>query len=184
MKYVTRDANGKVNGIYTYPVYGEDNKLLTDVDPLPNDHPDIISYGKPSLNDIKAQAIENINSFAKSRRLYIAGTPDEAEIAGWNNKLRMAYNVVGKTATPDEIAALKIEVMTRSIEGETVEILAQKIISNAAALAKAVAVIDGLKRKAQDMVNAADSVEKVARIIDTIKAEADAAFAQIASKGR
>jgi len=49
MKYVTRDASGKVNGLFSSPAYSENGDLLTDKDPLPMDHPDIIAYvGSPA----------------------------------------------------------------------------------------------------------------------------------------
>ncbi len=43
MKYVQR-INGIITGVYTCPQKQEDGSCLTDPDPLPDDHPEIVAY--------------------------------------------------------------------------------------------------------------------------------------------
>ncbi|WP_287496923.1 hypothetical protein [Pandoraea sp. CB10b_02] len=131
------------------------------------------------LDAAKANALDRINTFAKSKRALIAGTPDDAEIAGWNNKLRIAQAIVAGTATDAEKAAFQAEITARGIKGETLDIFTQKVIKNADFFAQAVGLIDGLKRKAQDSVSAAKTPEEVAAVLDGMKAQAEAAFAQL-----
>lgn len=127
----------------------------------------------------KANANDRINAFAKGKRALIAGTPDDAEIAGWNNKLRIAQAIVAGTATDAEKAAFQAEITARGIKGETLDIFTQKVIKNAGFFAQAVGLIDGLKRKAQDSVSAAKTPDEVAAVLDAMKAQAEAAFAQL-----
>ena len=127
----------------------------------------------------KANATDRINAFAKSKRALIAGTPDDAEIAGWNNKLRIAQAIVAGTATDAEKAAFQAEITARGIKGETLDIFTQKVIKNAGFFAQAVGLIDGLKRKAQDSIAAAKTPDEVAAVLDGMKTQAEAAFAQL-----
>lgn len=127
----------------------------------------------------KANANERINTFAKSKRALIAGTPDDAEIAGWNNKLRIAQAIVAGTATDTEKAAFQAEITARGIKGETLDIFTQKVIKNAGFFAQAVGLIDGLKRKAQDSIATAKTPDEVAAVLDSMKTQAEVAFAQL-----
>ncbi|WP_310614015.1 hypothetical protein [Limnohabitans sp.] len=131
------------------------------------------------LAAIKADATDRIAIFAKSKRAMIAGTSDDAEIAGWSNKLRIAQAIVVGTATDGEKAAFQAEITARGIKGETLEIFVQKVITNAAFYAQAVALIDGLKRRAQDAVSAAKTPDEVSAVLDSMKSQAEAAFVQL-----
>lgn len=128
------------------------------------------------LSSAKANGNDRINSFAKSKRALIAGTSDDAEIAGWNNKLRIAQAIGAGTATDAEKAAFQAEITARGIKGETLDIFTQKVIKNAAFFAQAVGLIDGLKRKGQDAVNAAKTPDEVTAVLAAIKQQAEAAF--------
>ena len=130
---------------------------------------------------VKTNANDRINSFAKSKRALIAGTPDDAEIAGWNNKLRIAQAIVAGTATDAEKAAFQTEITARGIKGETFDIFTQKVIKNAGFFAQAVGLIDGLKRKAQDSIAAAKTPDEVAAVLDAMKTQAEAAFTTLMS---
>lgn len=131
------------------------------------------------LDAAKANALDRINAFAKSKRALIAGTPDDAEIAGWNNKLRIAQAIVAGTATDAEKAAFQAEITARCIKGETLDIFTQKVIKNAGFFAQAVGLIDGMKRKAQDSVAVAKTPEEVAAVLDGMKTQAEAAFTNL-----
>lgn len=137
----------------------------------------------PSASDVlaaaKANALDRINTFAKSKRELIAGTPDDAEIASWSNKLRIAQAIVAGTATDGEKAVFQAEITARGIKGETLDIFTQKVIKNAGFFALAVGLIDGLKRKAQDSVSAAKTPDEVAAALDDMKTQAEAAFSQL-----
>lgn len=128
------------------------------------------------LDAAKANGLAKISDFAKSKRALIAGTSDDAEIAGWNNKLRIAQAIGAGTATDGEKAAFQAEITARGISGETLDIFCQKVIKNAGFFAQAVGLIDGLKRKGQDAVNAAKTPDEVTAVLAAIKQQAEAAF--------
>lgn len=44
MYYVQRGADGKVQGIFNCPQPQEDGSSLTEKDPLPDDHPDMLEF--------------------------------------------------------------------------------------------------------------------------------------------
>lgn len=133
------------------------------------------------LSIAKSNAMTSINDYSKSKRMLIAGTPDDAEIAGWNNKLRIALAIVAGTATDAEKAAFQAEITVRGIKGETLDIFTQKVITNAGFFAQAVGLIDGLKRKGQDAVNAAKTPDEVTAVLAAIKQQAEAAFTTLMS---
>lgn len=127
----------------------------------------------------KTNALDRIATFAKSKRALIAGTSDDAEIAGWGNKLRIAQAIVAGTATDGEKAVFQAEITARGMKGETLDIFTQKVIKNAGFFAQAVGLIDGLKRKAQDSVSAAKTPEEVGGVLESMKTQAEAAFTQL-----
>jgi hypothetical protein len=90
--------------------------------------------------------LARICEIAKSKRAQIAGTTDDAEIAGWANKQRIAQAIGAGTATDGEIAAFQGEITARGISGETMEVFLQKVIANSELFARAAGLIDGLKR--------------------------------------
>ncbi|WP_045736813.1 hypothetical protein [Xanthomonas sp. MUS 060] len=127
----------------------------------------------------KTDAVDRINAFAKSKRALIAGTPDDAEIAGWSNKLRIAQSIVAGTASDAEKAAFQAEIAVRGIQGETLDTFVQKVLKNAGFFAHAAGLVDGLKRKALDSVTAAETPDEVAAVLDSMKAQAEAAFSEL-----
>lgn len=133
------------------------------------------------LTAAKANGLARISDFAKSKRALIAGTSDDAEIAGWNNKLRIAQAIGAGTATDGEKAAFQAEITARGISGETLDIFCQKVLKNAGFFAQAVGLIDGLKRKGQDAVNAAKTPDEVTAVLAAVKQQAEAAFTTLMS---
>ncbi len=172
-------------GVFLIPAFA------TDVKPPSKDHlwkddkwvivqvplPDPIAV----LAAAKTNGLARISDFAKSKRALIAGTSDDAEIAGWNNKLRIAQAIGAGTATDGEKAAFQAEITARGISGETLDIFCQKVIKNAGFFAQAVGLIDGLKRKGQDAVNAAKTPDEVTAVLAAVKQQAEAAFTTLMS---
>lgn len=131
------------------------------------------------LSDAKADAAYRINSFAKEKRALIAGTNDDAEIAGWGNKFRIANDIISGKASNDDKAVFQAEITARDIAGETLEIFAQNVIDNAAFFANANGVVDGLKRKAHDLISSAQTTEEIAAALMSMKKKAEDALAAI-----
>jgi len=126
----------------------------------------------------KADGMARIDAYGKAQRVKIAGTPDEIEIAAWNNKLVIAKAIKAGTASAGDKAAFQAEINARG-KGETIDAFTDKVLTNAAFYAQAVGLIDGLKRHTQDAVNAADTPEAVETVLAGMKAQAEAAFAQL-----
>lgn len=130
------------------------------------------------LNAAKSNGLARISDYAKSKRALIAGTSDDAEIAGWNNKLRIALGYQATTATAAEVLAMQVEIDSRGLN-ESVDVFVDKVLANAAFYAQAVGLIDGLKRRAQDAVSASDSPEAVEVVLTQMRSQAEAAFVQL-----
>lgn len=130
------------------------------------------------LEAARVTGLELIDAYGKAQRVKIAGTSDEIEIAGWANKLAIAKAIKAGTASASEKAAFQTEASGRS-RGDTVEALADKVIRNADFYLQASCLIDGLKRRAQDAVNAANTPAEVDAVLAAMKSQAEAAFAQL-----
>ena len=126
----------------------------------------------------KTVALQRVDDFARATRAEIAGTSDAGEMAGWANKLRIALAIQAGSASDADKAAFQAEIDARG-RGETLDAFVQKVVVNAAFFSRAVALIDGLKSKAQGAINAATSVDQVQTVLTTVKSEADAAFAEL-----
>jgi hypothetical protein len=133
---------------------------------------------KPTLEQVVASALKTIETFARDVRHQIAGTSDDAEIAGWNNKLRIAKAVLDKTATESEIQAMATEAQARG-DGKTAEELAAIVVAKGEKFAVVVGLIDGMKRKAGKAVEAAKTPAEVEAVLDAMRKEADAALEQL-----
>ena len=130
------------------------------------------------LASAKANGLARIDAYGKAQRVKIAGTPDEIEIAAWNNKLVIAKAIKAGTASAGDKAAFQAEINARG-KGETVDAFADKVLVNASFYAQAVGLIDGLKRRTQDAVNSANTPEEVETVLAAMKSQAEAAFAQL-----
>jgi hypothetical protein len=174
-----KDSNGKV---FAYEVDGsQDHAIPPDQTPIDAAEADALRFPPLTLAQAKTNGLARISDFAKSKRALIAGTSDDAEIAGWNNKLRIAQAIGVGTATDGEKAAFQAEINARGISGETLDIFCQKVIKNAGFFAQAVGLIDGLKRKGQDAVNAAKTPDEVSAVLAAVKQQAEAAFTTLMS---
>lgn len=147
--------------------------------PVPTHAELVAAEGVALLADAKSDGLRRIADFAKAKRAEIAGTKDDAELAGWVNKLRIAQAVAAGTATEAETAILSAEVQARQVAGETLQILVAKILANGAFLAQATALIDGIKRRAEDAVAVAGSPAAVAQVLVDAQGWAAAAFAAL-----
>jgi|GEM_PF-3097718 len=145
------------------------------VDEVFRDSPPVASAAN-ALATAKENGLARISGYAKSKRNLIAGTSDDAEIAGWNNKLRIAQAIGVGNASDGEIAAFQAEITSRGISGETLDIFCQKVTKNAVFFAQAVGMIDGIKRRAQDAVSAADSPESVEAVLTQMREQAEMAY--------
>ena len=123
------------------------------------------------LSSKKIVSTALVISYCAELRKNIAGTSDPIEVAAWSNKLRIATAIQSGTAIEGEVASFEAEIEARKIEGETLEIFCQKVAFNAAKYSMAVALLDGIKRAAQDAINAATTKEEVDAAIEQMKSE-------------
>lgn len=143
---------------------------------LEGDH--LVPPPKPSLADAKADALRRVDAFAAAFRARIAGTADPIEVAGWNNKLALAMAVKAGTAKPHEVAALQVEIDLRGF-GETLDQFVAKVATNAAKFSHAVGLIDGMKRRSQDAVMAAPSLEALDAVLQQMRQQAEAEYQKL-----
>lgn len=132
-----------------------------------------IALQQQSIVQVKESALASIDFVIKQRRISIAGTSDEAEIAGWGNKLRIAQAIIAGTADEAERAAFSIEVEARGIDGETSNDFVKKVIRNAGRFALCVGILDGVKRSKQAAVHAAASIDDVAAVLSSVDSDID-----------
>jgi hypothetical protein len=146
----------------------------------PDEHgfPVLVDPPKPSLADAKADALRRVDAFAAAFRSRIAGTADPIEVAGWNNKLALAMAVKAGTAKPHEVAALQVEIDLRGF-GETLDQFVAKVAMNAAKFSHAVGLIDGMKRRSQDAVMAAPSLEALEAVLQQMRQQAEAEYQKL-----
>lgn len=143
-----------------------------------NGRPILIDPPKPSLADAKADALRRVDAFAAAFRARIAGTADPIEVAGWNNKLALAMAVKAGTAKPHEVAALQVEIDLRGF-GETLDQFVAKVATNAAKFSHAVGLIDGMKRRSQDAVMAAPSLEALDAVLQQMRQQAESEYQKL-----
>jgi hypothetical protein len=177
MKYF-KDENG---GVHAFDETDINQKIL--MNELAGNWVELSNFPpipKPSelLSSAKSNAYARIDAYGKAQRVKIAGTPDEIEIAAWNNKLVIAKAIKAGTASAGDKAAFQAEINARG-KGETIDAFADKVLINASFYAQAVGLIDGLKRRTQDAVNAANTPEEVEATLVAMKSQAEAAFAQL-----
>jgi hypothetical protein len=132
--------------------------FLRDPDPVP-------------LEVLKAQALARISILFKSTRTTIAGTVDETEIAGWSNKLRIAQAITAGTATIADAQAFQVEVQARGL-GETVHDLGAKVLNNSALYSSIAGIIDGQKRYAAGMIDAATDAAAINQAVQNAESAA------------
>ncbi|RRW86927.1 hypothetical protein [Pandoraea apista] len=131
------------------------------------------------LSAVKASATERIAAYAEAKRREIAGTSDDAEIAGWNNKLRIAQAIVAGSATDADKAAFEGEIAARAIPGETLDIFVQKVLKNAVFYAKAAGIIDGAEAQGVGRRSSSQDVGGGGGCAVEMKKKAEAAHAEL-----
>ena len=124
------------------------------------------------------QAEATVRQYAAGVRAQMANHADQYQLAGWNEKARRAERVVAGTGTQDDIAILQAECDRRGL-GETPEQLAQKQMAKANALAHAVAVIDGMEARAINLIEAAENMEDLDALLESLREEAEQALAEL-----
>lgn len=128
---------------------------------------------------LKTAAIARVSAATKAVRNQVAGTADDAEIAGWTNKLRIAQAITAGSASDFDRKSFEQEIKLRAIEGETLDVFVGKVLRNAGFYGQAVALIDGAKRSAEDAVKAAKSVAEINKAIATLQARLNAGMAEL-----
>ena len=132
------------------------------------------------LNVAKSEAVKRVNSFVVDIRAKIAGTADTGELAGYTNKKQIAERIVANVATQNEIQAFLDEIDERNI-GESLQTFTQKVLINAVVFSRAVAKIDGIKKRVMDSVSSAKSPEDINGILLEAKARASNAMNGVVS---
>lgn len=160
------DGEGPYLAVWNLPQSRPSEKQLTE------------AWAIASLADAQADGLRRIGEYAKAKRGQIAGTNDNAELAGWVNKLRIAQAIAGGTASDYDKEVIQAEVIARSIAGETLDGLVGKVLRNGAFFSKASALIDGIKRRGEDAVKAAQTPDEVAGALAEIQKTVEAAFAE------
>jgi len=131
-----------------------------------------------ALANKQDEAVGIIKRFASDVRAKVAKYADAYQLAGWNEKVRRAEKVLAKTATTDDIAVLQTECDSRG-KGETPAQLAALQIAKSNALAKAVALIDGMESSALASVKQATSTSVIDKLLVDLQTSADAALAKL-----
>jgi hypothetical protein len=141
--------------------------------------PAAYSVTADELVDVKKDVLVYISAATKAVRNQVAGTADDAEIAGWTNKLRIAQAITAGSASDFDRKSFEQEIKLRAIEGETLDVFVGKVLRNAGFYGQAVALIDGAKRSAEDAVKAAKSVAEINKAIATLQARLNAGMAEL-----
>ncbi len=128
-------------------------------------------------DETRAAAADEIRRFARRVRASLSEGASAEEIATWPNKAERARRFVGNKASDADKAALAAEVQARGL-GETATALARLQLEKEAGYAAAIALIDGLTRKALTTVEAAPD-DQIVAVLATLKGEADAALASL-----
>lgn len=158
---------------YTRTTTGAVCTQVWQVEPMPAD---VVAA---MLAKAKISGHARIEAYARSQRVKIAGTSDDGEMAGWVNKLRIAQAIQAGTAAPHDVAAFQSEITARAIPGEDLPVFVGKVLRNAGFFGHASGLVDGIKRRAQDAVNAAATPAEVEQALTQAQASAEAAFAQL-----
>lgn len=192
MKKFAQVLNGKLHWKFEQdkaPDFAEDIQIveITGITPEPQEGwwwdgqafiAPLVQTPEELLAQAKQGGLARIDGYSSRQRAVIAKTTDAIEIAGWSNKKMIALAIQAGTASGTEIAAFEREISDRG-KGETLDSFVAKVLVNAATFTLATGMIDGIKRNAQDAVNAASTPEDVDIALATAKEKAEAAFAQL-----
>lgn len=118
----------------------------------------------------KRDAVAAMNQYIADQRAMAAGTRDPVEIQARVAKRAVAQAVIAGTATEAQTLNLATEAQLRGM-GETLEVLAQKIIDKAIALDGVNARLDGLKRAGENVLLAAATQEALDACIERFRVQ-------------
>lgn len=90
MRYVKRDAEGKVVGTFANPQFGADGALLTDAFPLDDEDPDVVAFLSPSVVQLRATAMAEARA---ARTLFFARFDGLQASALVNNDAALATEI-------------------------------------------------------------------------------------------
>lgn len=129
----------------------------------------------------QAAAMGEIKAFAQSIRHELTGGASLEEIATWPNKAERARRFIGGKASDADKAALNAEAQARDL-GETATALAKRQLEKEGQYAAAIALIDGLTRKALAAIEEAPD-DQIEAVMAALKGEADAALQSLQGDG-
>ena len=127
---------------------------------------------KVKFDQEKERIISIINEEANEVRVKMTKGASPEVLAGWNLKSSVASKVIQKTATKEEINAMKLEASLRD-KGESAITLSKKILIKSNRLLIAVTTVDGFFRKALSDVKKSRNAEELKEISIMLKKKGD-----------
>jgi len=118
----------------------------------------------------KQDAKTTVAELADTVRAQLSHYANQYKLSGWSDKSQRAQRMLTETATDDDIAILQAECDAR-LKQETPEQLAQKQAEKAQALAKSVAVIDGMESATLDDIDSKQKASTLQTLLDNFQAQ-------------
>lgn len=137
----------------------------------------VIASGAPPdsakiLSRTRSEVLSRIEAYAKTKRAQLAETADEIEIAAWGNKLRIAQAIQEHRASAADVLAFETEIAARGL-GETMEEFCAKVFRRAEFFARAVGLIDGMKKYMQLLVGQAQTPDELLQLAEKFQHDLD-----------
>ena len=124
------------------------------------------------LSRTRSEVLSRIEAYAKTKRAQLAETADEIEIAAWGNKLRIAQAIQEQRASAADVLAFETEIAARGL-GETMEKFCAKVFRRAGMFARAVGLIDGMKKNMQLLVGQAQTPDELLQLAERFQHDFD-----------
>lgn len=124
------------------------------------------------LRRTRSEVLSRIEAYAKAKRAQLAETADEIEIAAWGNKLRIAQAIQEQRASAADALAFETEIAARGL-GETMEEFCAKVFRRAEMFARAVGLIDGMKKNMQLLVGQAQAPDELLQLAEKFQHDLD-----------
>ena len=124
------------------------------------------------LSRTRSEVLSRIEAYAKTKRAQLAETADEIEIASWGNKLRIAQAIQEHRASAADVLAFETEIAARGL-GETMEKFCAKVFRRAEFFARAVGLIDGLKKYMLLLVGQAQTPDELLQLAERFQHDFD-----------
>lgn len=137
----------------------------------------VIAPGAPPdsakiLSRTRSEVLTRIEAYAKTKRTQLAETADEIEIAAWGNKLRIAQAIQEHRASAADVLAFETEIAARGL-GERMEEFCAKVFRRAEMFARAVGLIDGMKKNMQLLVGQAQTPDELLQLAERFQHDLD-----------